>query len=133
MVFTKLFRDKGNLKKREDIIWKYSIALKWKKGEQKRGEEFTLPEGLPILVNKELGTSLAVQWIRIRLPVQGTWVRSLIWEDSTCHGATKPECCNYWAHVLYSPQFITTEPLRLETMLHNERSHHGKPVYHNTV
>ena len=30
-----------------------------------------------------------VQWIRIRLPMQGIWVHSLIQEDPTCHGATK--------------------------------------------
>ena len=36
-----------------------------------------------------LWTSLVVQYIRIRLPVTGTQVRSLVWEDSTCHGATK--------------------------------------------
>ena len=26
------------------------------------------------------GTSLAVQWLRIHLPMQGTWVRSLVGE-----------------------------------------------------
>ena len=31
-----------------------------------------------------------VQQIRSHLPVQGTWVRPLVWEDSTCHGAAKP-------------------------------------------
>ena len=30
------------------------------------------------------------QWIGIHLPMQGTRVRSLIWEDPTCRGATKP-------------------------------------------
>ena len=39
-----------------------------------------------------------VQWIRIRLPVQGAWVRSLVLEDSTCLGATKLMGHNYWAH-----------------------------------
>ena len=34
-------------------------------------------------------TSLVVQWIRTRLPMQGIWVQSLVQEDSTCHGATK--------------------------------------------
>ena len=31
------------------------------------------------------------------LPVsmQETWVRSLIWEDLTCQGVTKPMCHNY--------------------------------------
>ena len=33
--------------------------------------------------------SLTVQWIRIRLPVQGTQVQSLIQEESTCCRATK--------------------------------------------
>ena len=29
------------------------------------------------------------QWLRIRLPVQGTRVRSLVQEDPTCRGAPK--------------------------------------------
>ena len=44
---------------------------------------------------KNPGTSLVVQWLRIRLPVQGTRVQSLVWEDSTCFGATKPKGHNY--------------------------------------
>ena len=39
-------------------------------------------------------SSLVVLWLRIHLPTQGTWVQSLVREDSTCHGATKPTCCN---------------------------------------
>ena len=38
-----------------------------------------------------MGTSLLVQGVRIRLPMQGTLVQSLIREDSTCHGVAKPE------------------------------------------
>ena len=30
-----------------------------------------------------------VQWIGICLPLQGTQVRSLIWEDPTWHGTSK--------------------------------------------
>ena len=41
------------------------------------------------------GTSLVMQWLRIHLPMQGTWVRSLVWEDPTCPGATKPMYHNY--------------------------------------
>ena len=41
--------------------------------------------------------SLVVQWLRIRLPMQGTRVRALVWEDPTCRGATKPVSHNYWA------------------------------------
>ena len=45
-------------------------------------------------------TSLVAQWLRIHLPMQGTWVQSLVWEDSTCHRATKPVRHNYWACTL---------------------------------
>ena len=40
-------------------------------------------------------TYLVAQWIRIHLPVQGTQVRSLVQEYSTCLGATKPTCHDY--------------------------------------
>ena len=33
---------------------------------------------------------LVAQWIRICLLMQGTRVRSLVWEDPTCRRATKP-------------------------------------------
>ena len=48
-------------------------------------------------------TSLVVQWLRICLPMQETWVWSLAWEDSTYHGTTKPVCYNYWAYTLEMP------------------------------
>ena len=35
-------------------------------------------------------TSLVAQRLGICLPMRGTWVRSLVREDSTCHGATEP-------------------------------------------
>ena len=64
-------------------------------------------------------TSLMAQWIQIHQPVQGSWVRSLVWKDSICRGATKPMHHNFWA--------CTLEPL-----LCNERSHHNeKPAYSN--
>ena len=46
--------------------------------------------------------TLGVQWLRIHLPMQGTWVRSLVWEDPTCCRATKPVHHNYRAHALES-------------------------------
>ena len=39
--------------------------------------------------------SLVAQWLRIRLPMQATQARTLVLEDPTCHGATKPVCHNY--------------------------------------
>ena len=44
---------------------------------------------------KNQGTSLVAQWLRIRLPMQGTRVRALVREDPTCRGATKPVRHNY--------------------------------------
>ena len=38
--------------------------------------------------------------LRIRLPMQGTWVRALVREDPTCRGATKPVRHNYWVCAL---------------------------------
>ena len=43
------------------------------------------------------GTSLVALWLRMHLPKQGTRVQSLVREDPTCHGATKPVRHNYWA------------------------------------
>ena len=43
-----------------------------------------------MLIKEILGTSLVAQWLRIHLPMQETWVRALVWEDTTCRGATKP-------------------------------------------
>ena len=39
--------------------------------------------------------SLVAQWLRICLPMQGTRVRALVWEDPTCRGATRPVSHNY--------------------------------------
>ena len=44
--------------------------------------------------------SLVAQWLRIRLPVQETQVRALVWEDPTCHGAARPVRHNYCACAL---------------------------------
>ena len=43
------------------------------------------------------GVSLLAQWLRIRLPMQGTRDRALVWEDPTCRGANGPVSHNYWA------------------------------------
>ena len=43
------------------------------------------------------GASLVVQWLRVCLPMQGTRVRALVWEDPTCRGATRPVSHSYWA------------------------------------
>ena len=62
-------------------------------------------------------TTLAVQWLRIHLPMQGIWVRSLVWEDSTCLGASKAMHCNYWS-------------LHPELVLRSKRSHGSEKFIH---
>ena len=50
-------------------------------------------QGLPLLyqISKVIiGTSLVAQRLRVRLLMQGTRVRALVWEDPTCRGATRP-------------------------------------------
>ena len=57
-----------------------------------------------------LGASLVAQWQRICLLTQEMWVWSLVWEDSTCLGATKPcepqllsLCSRAWEPQLWKP------------------------------
>ena len=77
--------------------------------------------------NYYYGASLVMQWLRIHLPMQGTWVRALGREDPTCRGATKPVRHNYWAHVPQLPK-----PTHLEPVLCNKRSHRDeKPTHCN--
>ena len=49
----------------------------------------------PIMIKTLQGASLVAQWLRICLPMQGTRVRALVWEDPTCHRATRPMSHNY--------------------------------------
>ena len=79
----------------------------------------TEPPGKP---RKEavLGTSLVIQWIRIFLPVQETWVPYLVGKDSTCLGVTKqllkpvslkPVLCNRTSCCSEKPVYCNEEEL----------------------
>ena len=48
-----------------------------------------------MVIIKNTRASLVAQWLRICLPMQGTRVRALVWEDPTCRGATGPGSHNY--------------------------------------
>ena len=50
----------------------------------------TMENSMEIPQKIKIRASLVVQWLRIHLPMQGTRVRALVREDSTCRGATKP-------------------------------------------
>ena len=86
---------------------------------------------------QNLGASLVAQWLRIRLPMQGTRLQALVQEDPTCHGATKPVHHNYWACALEPashnywagvPQLL--KPVCLEPVLYNKRSHLNEKPEH---
>ena len=48
-----------------------------------------------VSINNKCWASLVAQWLGIHLPMQGTWVRALVWEYPTCRGATRPMRHNY--------------------------------------
>ena len=56
----------------------------------------TFNHQVPALKN-DFWASLVAQWLRVCLPMQGTRVRALVWEDPTCRGATRPVSHNYRA------------------------------------
>ena len=61
--------------------------------------------------------SLVAQWIRIHLPMQGTWVQYLVWEDSTCHGATKPKRHNMGSQRVKHDWVTNTHSRRQEGLI----------------
>ena len=107
-----------------------SVLSQWKESGNSKITRVPTPN-LPQIKNACVGTSLVAQWLRIRLPMQGTRVRALVWEDPTCRGATKPVRHNYWACALKPvshsywarvPQLL--KPARLEPVLRSKRSPH---------
>ena len=59
-------------------------------------DEIPLKVKLPKCIKKvDVGASLVAQWLRICLPMQGTRVLALVWEDPTCRGATRPVSHSY--------------------------------------
>ena len=59
---------------------------------------------------------MVVEWLRIHHAMLGKWVQFLVWEDPTCHRATKPTQHSYWACAL--------EPKNC-----NERSYRNKKFW----
>ena len=66
------------------------------KNQCERGTAETTQERVnrPIKIQKTRA-SLVAQWLRVCLPMQGTRVRALVWEDPACRGATRPLSHNY--------------------------------------
>ena len=110
-------------------------VLEWRKiyhantNQSKAGVVILMSDRADFKVESYQGTSLVVQWLRVRLPMQGTRVQSLVLEDPTCHGATKSMCHNYWAcclepasHNYWACTSQLLKPCALEPILRNKRS-----------
>ena len=115
----------------------FSLGRKEQRGEPTRKGNFI---NKTLIVKKTNDrTSLVTQCLRICLPMLGTRVRSLVWEDPTCRGATQaraPQLLSLRSRArerqLLSPCVTTTEAACLEPVLHNKRSHRNeKPAHHN--
>ena len=92
---------------------------------KKTNQKNPSPPNKNTVSKNNLRASLVAQWLGIHLPMQGTRVRSLVREDPTCRGATKPMHHNYRA---CEPQVLKSK--HLEPMLRNKRSHcDEKPVH----
>ena len=72
-------------------------------------------------ISSRIWTSLVAQWLRICLPTQGTWVRSLLQEDSTSCRPTKPERRKNQAHALEPVLSIIAEKPRDEKPVHSNK------------
>ena len=70
-----------------------------------------------------------VPWMGLHLPVQRTWVQTLVQEDFICHRAAKP----IWHTTepkLQSLQATATEAHASKSLCSTEKPHNGKPVHH---
>ena len=72
-----------------------STSLKQKQNPNSYNERAKKMEYYLAIKRNEGRTSLVTQWLRIRLPMQGTRVQGLVREGPTCHRATKPLRHNY--------------------------------------
>ena len=69
------------------------------------------------IYNSKTGTSQVVQWIRIHLPMQGTWCDP--WSGKIPHAAEQ---------LTRATQLL--KPMHLEPVLYNRRSHHNEERVH---
>ena len=93
-----------NYLKKRDAVAMYRGRVKERRGREleKQNKERKTNERIE-------GASLVAQWLRIRLPMQGTRVQALVRKDPTCRGPTKPTSHNYWSPCAWSPCSATRE------------------------
>ena len=78
--------------------------------------------------------SLVVQWLGVHLPMQGTRVRALVWEDCTCRGAAGPVRHSCWGcalepsgHSYWVRVSQLLRPAHLEPVFCDGTGHRGAP------
>ena len=87
-----------------------------------------------------IGTSLVAQWLRIRLPMQGTRARSLVQVDPVCCRSSKPvhhnywsprplgpPCHNHWSPCAQSPCSMTREATAMRSLRTTAKSSPSSP------
>ena len=104
-IFNKLLQ--LNSKNKTKQISKMGKGLKWTflQRRHKMDNRYMKKCSTSLIIRKmqiktTVRASLVAQWLGIRLPMQGTWVRALLREDPTYCGATNPMCHNFWACAL---------------------------------
>ena len=115
----------------------------WKQqGEDAKTSNLETDRGLTLCHNLQSRSfsrpSLVAQWLGVCLPMQGTRVRALVWEDPTCRGAAEPVCHNYWACTLepashscwaHVPRLL--KPKDLGPVLHRRSHRSERPAHSN--
>ena len=93
----------------------FSFLRRWKRPRSKS-------QGKDVGIKLRTEAFLMVQWLRIHLVMQGTWVQFLIQKDPTCCGATKPVCHNYCSCALEARSHNYQAHMPTESVLGKERS-----------
>ena len=94
--YKQLYANKmDNLEEMDKFLEKHNLLRVNQAEIENINRPITSTEIETLIKNLPTGASLVVQWLRICLPMQGTQVRALVWEDPTCRGTTGPVSHNY--------------------------------------
>ena len=94
--YKQLYANKiDNLEEMDKFLERYNLPRLNQEETENMNGPITSNEIETVIKNLPTGASLVTQWLRIRLPMQGTQVRDLVREDPTCRRATRPLHHNY--------------------------------------
>ena len=85
----------GNVEEMEKFLEKHNLPRLNQEQIENMNRPITSTEIETVIKNLPVRASLVAQWLRVRLLMQGTRVRALVWEDPTCRGATGPVSHSY--------------------------------------